>query len=468
MPIANSLRKVLDRKQWEPVNPAPLASAAAHFVIGSSLTNRQLIVTSASVIYWNDPDEDASMQIPASGLTGTFGAGSCGVHHPAGPTGTISAATSLSITTNLNLPANHGARNFTVRITGGTGAGQERVVTNNTIGASGVLTVSVAWTINPDATSTFQLMSGRYWIWNAGTGSTFGFRHYDVATGAWSAELTKAAVGATWGTDGRLVSHWTGPLFTGTASAGAGSTLTDGTKSWATNQWANFQVRITGGTGRGQVRRIASNTGTVLTVASAWTTNPDATSTYTLEGDENALYLMGNNAIALYKYDIAANTWATLSPGVARAAAPGSGMWAGVPTGSTAPDWNTEAANLNGRRMYSLRGGGSSALDYYDIAANTWVNAVAYLRAQETFTTGTGYALVGDKLYIHKEATGRWFRLDLARQLIDPWSTLIYPQGAALVGERVFTAEVVDGGTTLTWIYVWTNSQVFIFRQLVI
>jgi hypothetical protein len=39
-------------------------------------------------------------------------------------------------------------------------------------------------------------------------------------------------------------------------------------------------VRITGGTGSGQVRRITTNTANQLTVSPAWTTTPDATSTY--------------------------------------------------------------------------------------------------------------------------------------------------------------------------------------------
>ena len=69
-------------------------------------------------------------------------------------------------------------------------------------------------------------------------------------------------------------------LDSGTATAGAASTLTDGGKSWTVNGYANQVVYITGGTGAGQLRNITSNTGTVLTVSDAWGTNPDNTSTY--------------------------------------------------------------------------------------------------------------------------------------------------------------------------------------------
>lgn len=68
----------------------------------------------------------------------------------------------------------------------------------------------------------------------------------------------------------------------GTASAGAATTLTDSTKAWGTNDFANQQLVITAGTGAGQTRTIISNTATVLTVGTAFATNPDSTSQYTI------------------------------------------------------------------------------------------------------------------------------------------------------------------------------------------
>src|SRR5258708_3599177 len=78
---------------------------------------------------------------------------------------------------------------------------------------------------------------------------------------------------------------------TGTATAGSSTTLTDSTKTWATrtgNQTnstslpASSWLKISSGTGAGQIRRITSNPATVLTVSSAWTTTPDATSVYVI------------------------------------------------------------------------------------------------------------------------------------------------------------------------------------------
>lgn len=83
--------------------------------------------------------------------------------------------------------------------------------------------------------------------------------------------------------------------FTGTATSGGASTLTDTTQAWTVNGFTNYNVTITQGTGIGQVRRIASNTATVLTVDTAWGTNPDATSKY-------SIYLRDTTAFAIRGY----------------------------------------------------------------------------------------------------------------------------------------------------------------------
>jgi len=66
-------------------------------------------------------------------------------------------------------------------------------------------------------------------------------------------------------------------------STGTGNTSTklyDTGKAWSVNGYANYYLRITGGTGANQIRKIASNTATILTVSVAFTTTPDSTSTY--------------------------------------------------------------------------------------------------------------------------------------------------------------------------------------------
>lgn len=79
-------------------------------------------------------------------------------------------------------------------------------------------------------------------------------------------------------------------------------------------------MRIISGLGIGQVRTISSNTNTTLTVPT-WTTTPDATSVFAIESNDDFLYLIGNNAVTMYRYSISANTWTVMSPTVARSAA---------------------------------------------------------------------------------------------------------------------------------------------------
>lgn len=66
----------------------------------------------------------------------------------------------------------------------------------------------------------------------------------------------------------------------GTATGGSSVTLVDSTKTWTTNEFQFRRVRIVGGTGEGQIRRIASNTADTITVELDWDTAPDATSEY--------------------------------------------------------------------------------------------------------------------------------------------------------------------------------------------
>lgn len=66
----------------------------------------------------------------------------------------------------------------------------------------------------------------------------------------------------------------------GTATAGASLTLTCSSKLWTANAFAEYVVWITGGTGVGQSRVIASNDATVLTLKNAWATTPTSSSTF--------------------------------------------------------------------------------------------------------------------------------------------------------------------------------------------
>jgi hypothetical protein len=189
---------------------------------------------------------------------------------------------------------------------------------------------------------------------------------------------------------------------------------------------------------------------------------------YQISGNDNFLYYMGNGAVTMYRYDIGANTWSTLSPTAARAAAPGAGMSGHWIWGVSATAWNNESAIINGRRIYSFRGGAGAVLDYYDIAANTWVSGVTYAPLTETFTTGTKYSYSGDNIYIQKDATNRWFKYNIAEQAMDGWNTMPVVQGAAIVGDTSFDVEYQDGATVIVYIYMLMNTSTIMYRQMAI
>jgi hypothetical protein len=318
----------------------------------------------------------------------------------------------------------------------------------------------------------FRLMTPVWYVVGAGTLAAGAFRKYDFATNQWVSG-TITGLPATLATDGKLAStpSWVDAGYkqfaAGTATGGSNTTLVNSGKAWAVDQWKNFQIRIVGGTGAGQIRPIVSNTATAISV-SGWNTNPDATSTYSIEGNDDYFYYAGNAAVTMYRYSIVSNAWTTLAPAVARAVAPGAGMSMAWVHSATAADWTSESAILNGRRFYSFRGAASGALDYYDIPSNSWVSTIGPTPSSETLTTGTKWNYSGDYLYYQKDATGRWFRYDVVQNAVDGWNTMTYTQGAALVGDTAFDVTFKDGATEIVYVYMILNTSNVMLRQMVI
>jgi hypothetical protein len=426
-----------------------------------------------------NPLEDAWVQIPSGALAGTFAVGACGTSTSVGPSGTATAGTTSTITTNLTLARD--LRGYSIHITGGPNAGATLAISSNTVGTNSVITVPVQASAFTSST-TFRLLTPRWYVLNAitasGTTTAAVFRFYDFALNTWTSAETGATDGiapaAVIGTDSKLVAtpSWVGSDYeafaTGTATAGGASTLTNSAKTWTTNQWTNYQVRIVSGTGAGQIRTIASNTGTALTTSAAWTTAPDATSVYSIEGNDDLIYYLGSNAVTLFRYSISAGTWTTLSPTAARAAAPGVGMSAHWVYEATDAAWKNESAILNGRYIYSFRGTAGAVLDRYDIAANTWASALTYAPSTEVFGAGSKYVYRKDWIYAQKDATGRWFRYNVVTGEQDGWSTMTYTQGAAIAGDTAFDAVYTDGATEIDYVYMVLNTSTVLLRAQVV
>lgn len=289
MIVTSKLRKLLHRKTWEVCSPLPVNSASGSFIAGDRLDllpgNDIYYVAGASSCYLYNADEDGWLQIPNSGIAGSFAAGACGYMSPIGmlggaSTSTATAGTTTTITTNRTITRN--LKGHMIRCVGGANVGYFGVIANNTLGANSVVTVYNPAGAAFNATSVIQFFTGSLWFMNAGSTSV-GFSVYDKATNAWTAKSVTNLPTA-WGTDGCLIftPSVSAVSTNGTATAGGVNTLTDSAKALATNQLAYCEILITGGTGIGQSNVIVSNTATVLTMKTNWTTQPDTTSTYTV------------------------------------------------------------------------------------------------------------------------------------------------------------------------------------------
>jgi hypothetical protein len=121
----------------------------------------------------------------------------------------------------------------------------------------------------------------------------------------------------------------------------------------------------------------------------------------------------------------------------------------------------------NGRYIFSFRGGGSSGLDVYDIAANTWISTIAYGNANETFSAGTSSVDYAGNIYIQRDNTGRILRLELDTFSLQTFSAHAYSQGTTVEGCKMFIIPFVDGATTLPFIYTQVHSSNLLLRSMV-
>jgi len=336
--------------------------------------------------------------------------------------GTASAGAASTLTDATRAWEVNGYARRMVAIISGTGAGQYRYVASNT---ATILTVDAAWTTNPDTTSEYEI------------------------SGLWS----------------------------DVASAGTTTTITAGAGTpWTASQWIGQQVRAVAGTGAGQTSVITANTTSVLTFG-AVSTAFDATTRYVIEPDDNAFWFLGGAAVTLFKYSISGNTWATITPVAARAGAAGagtSGIWVANVSdiawnGAGSAGGPGGALRQNGRFIYSFRGGAASTLDVYDIAANTWYSAITYV-GSETFTTGSTWADWNGTIYGQKDATGRFFMFNVAKNEMIPLTTNNITQSTAISGARLLFDQYYDptNGKALRFITYLSNTSAQLQRMVLI
>ena len=127
--------------------------------------------------------------------------------------------------------------------------------------------ISMSYGMGPDPIADDWTL-GPFYVAHTSYGS-LGFYNNGYLTIGSSAATAKDTVGVS-----------SNKLEQGAASSGGTNTLTDSSKSWTTNEFANKFVLIISGTGLGQSRKVTSNTSTILTVQDNWTVNPAGDSIY--------------------------------------------------------------------------------------------------------------------------------------------------------------------------------------------
>lgn len=196
----------------------------------------------------------------------------------AGANTTITLASGASTT-------NDYYNDMVVLITANTGANQCRVITDY-VGSTLVATVDTAWGTNPDATSTYIISDDLISCGRTVSSQNRALRAWEyVHTSSVNAPQAIA-----------FISDYLYPMrpiadYTGTATAGASTTLTDSGQSWTVDALIGMWIGIKSGTGAGQTREITDNDATSVTVA-AWDTNPSTDSVYQIhEYGEDYLFL---------------------------------------------------------------------------------------------------------------------------------------------------------------------------------
>jgi len=474
----------LHRKEWQTMTPAPSNTAAGSFVAfdPSSKSNYALYMVSATVHYLYHHDEDDWIPITSGAFGGAFGAGACGCYHPWTPAYTANGGSTTTIQVSA---ATHNIIGIvigsTIEMLSGTAAniGLRRTVTtiNANNGAGNIiLTLDSALASSVANSDTFKSSAGSFFVLTPGTLATTCFRRYDLGTMTWNAGQSVTGLPATWGTDGKLTTPAAfGVVYdTGTATGSTGTSLVDSGAGWGSDQFINFQVRISSGTGMGQVRTITDNDATSLTVA-AWSVNPSTDSVYVVEGNEDNLYLLGNNNVAMYKYSISGNSWSTIAPTSARAAAPGIGMSADFLNVSGDAGWADVSTLRDGRYLYSVRGAAGAVIDRFDISGGTagagaW-QQVVYHNTSVTFTTGSSSFSDGRHIYIAKEGSTtvpqRFYKFSCRGNYLEPFATDWYLGGAGNLGNKIWVKHLSSTGA-IRWLYVLQAASANLRRIMII
>ena len=163
--------------------------------------------------------------------------------------------------------------------------------------------------------SRFMIQSGVIWLMSSASSAPFfTWQMYDVLTDVWYQKTTPQNIfGGALGTEVAItpLDEVEAAYISSTATSATSRRLTDTTQMMVNDQYRNYQIRLIGGTGAGQRRRIVSNIDRTFEVDAKWTIIPDATTTYEIWPDTNLIHFAGSAQAMHLAYDVEADQWVT-------------------------------------------------------------------------------------------------------------------------------------------------------------
>jgi len=177
------------------------------------------------------------------------------------------------------------------------------------------VTVSSPFTTSPTTDSRFMIQTGVIWLISSlASAPFFTFQMYDVLTDVWYQKTTpQNLLGGALGTEVAItpLDEVENAYISSTATSATSRRLTDTTQMMVNDQYRNYQIRLTGGTGAGQRRRITSNIDRTFEVDAKWDTTPDATTTYEIWPDTDLVHFVGSGQAMHLAYNVEADQWVT-------------------------------------------------------------------------------------------------------------------------------------------------------------
>lgn len=258
------------------------------------------------------------------------------------------------------------------------------------------------------------------------TGSVTGNVMTITAAGTPALQVGLAVTGTGITAGSIITSFGTGAGGTGTYNLSASSTATGSitiTSGWVVNALAGRRVKIVGGAGETTEPTVLSNTASIITFT-AVTTLPVAAST--------SYVILGNSV---------------------------RGAGASLDFAAT-----PSRAEMRGRYLFSIRGGGVQGFDRFDIVGNGVLQMANGSAQGPLYNTGTMTAYDNkDRIYFTINTTQLMQYLDVVTGNIHGFAQYPYVAGTAIVGNRMMILETAD---RLKFLYLNRHSNFEMFRTL--